>query len=154
LSLSIVPLTLAQANALVARLHRHHKRAVGHRFSLGCEDKGQLVGAVIVGRPVAYKTDQAKVAEVTRLVTDGTRNACSMLYQAAARTAKEMGFESIQTFILASEPGTSLKASGWRCDGETPGKVWVRSETQRLFADEDYAAGPKTRWVRTLKVSA
>jgi hypothetical protein len=148
--LRIVPLTLSQANELVARWHRHHRPVVGHRFSLGCEQAGQLVGAVIVGRPVAYKTDQGRVAEVTRLVTDGTHNACSMLYQAAARTAKEMGFDRIQTFILASELGISLKASGWRCDGETPGKAWIRSETRRLFDDDAYALGAKTRWVRTL----
>ena len=146
-----VPLTLAQANELVRRLHRHHKTVVCHRFSIGAELEGQLVGAVIVGRPAAYKTEQYRTAEVSRLVTDGTKNACSMLYQAAARAAKEIGYDRIQTFILASEPGTSLKASGWRCVGETPGKAWVRSEQRRLFADEGYAVGVKTRWMRELR---
>lgn len=149
----VVPLTLSQANDLVTRLHRHHRPVQSHRFSIGCEQGSELVGAVIVGRPAAYKTDQDRVAEVSRLVTNGTPNACSMLYQAAARTAKEMGFDRIQTFILASEPGTSLKASGWRYDGETPGKVWIKSEmTGWLFnTTPDYPVGPKQRWVRVLR---
>src|SRR4051812_40014079 len=105
----VKPLTLKQANELVAELHRHHKPVVGHRFSIGIEDDdGVLHGAAICGRPVARMTDQNRVLEVTRLVTDGTKNGCSMLYAASARTAQAMGFDRIQTFILESEPGTSL----------------------------------------------
>ena len=115
--LVLIPLTLAQANQLVLSLHRHHKPVVGHRFSLGLEQDGKLVGAVIVGRPKAKAYDQYRVAEVTRLVTDGTKNACSFLYAAAARVAREMGFDKIQTYILVSEPGTSLRAAGWSFNG-------------------------------------
>src|SRR5215469_6564108 len=122
----VVPLTLAQADMVVARLHRHHKPAVGHRFSIGAEVDGQIVAAAIVGRPVARMVDQYRVAEVTRLVTDGTRNACSILYAAAARAAQAMGFERIQTYILETEPGTSLKASGWVNEGEAGGGDWNR----------------------------
>ena len=43
-----------------------------------------------------------EVVEVTRLCTDGTKNACSFLYGAAARIAKEMGYKQIQTYILES----------------------------------------------------
>jgi hypothetical protein len=92
------PLTLAAANALVAQLHRHHKPATRHRFSLGAfkpapaeAGRERLVGAAIVGRPVARMIDQHGVAEVTRLNTDGTRNAASFLLGAAARAAKAMG---------------------------------------------------------------
>lgn len=31
--LRLVPLTLKEANELVAKLHRHHRPVVGHRFS-------------------------------------------------------------------------------------------------------------------------
>ena len=86
--MKIKPLTLKQANILVTSLHRHHKPAVGHRFSLGLEKDGQLVGACIVGRPVSREISQYNVAEVTRLVTDGTKMACSMLYGAAARVSR------------------------------------------------------------------
>src|SRR5678815_3290523 len=106
----IVPLELRELNALVAKLHRHHKPVQGHRFSIGVEHEGKLVGGASVGRPVARMTNQRTVLEVTRLVTDGTKHACSMLYSAAARIGRELGYEKIQTFILAQEPGTSLIA--------------------------------------------
>jgi len=106
--LRVVPLTLRQSNTVIAKLHRHHKPARGCRFSIGVvNDSGELCGVCVVGRPVARNVDQHRVAEVIRLATDGTRNACSMLYAAAARTAQAMGFDRIQTYVLESEPGTS-----------------------------------------------
>lgn len=146
--LKVRPLTLKQANELVAGLHRHHKPAVGHRFSIGVESDGKLVGAAIVGRPVARMVDQYSVAEVTRLVTDGTRNACSILYAAAARAAQAMGFEKIQTYILDTEPGTSLKASGWQMEAETSGGNWNHS--WRKGRREDQPMQKKQRWSKVL----
>jgi hypothetical protein len=155
----VVPLTLSQANALVARLHRHHKPVTGHRFSIGAEADGRLVGAAIIGRPVARMTDQYHVAEVTRLVSDGTRNACSILYAAAARAADAMGFDHIQTFILESEPGTSLRAAGWHRDGSAGGGDWERTSGSRrgqLSLDgrinrDDQPMGGKVRWSKQLR---
>lgn len=149
MSLFVYPLTLKQANDLVAQLHRHHKPAVGHRFSLGVrDDQGTPHGACIVGRPVARMTDQYAVAEVTRLVTDGTKNACSMLYAAAARACKAMGFQRIQTFILDSELGTSLKASGWTLDGVTCGGDWNVPSRGGRRVDQPQCA--KQRWCKVL----
>lgn len=97
----VIPLTLKQANALVDELHRHHKPVRGHRFSLGLIDDDEILrGSVICGRPVARGCDPYLTLEVTRLVTDGTRNACSILYAAAARTAQAMGFDRIQNLYL------------------------------------------------------
>jgi len=145
----IVPLTLKQANALVAEHHRHHKPVVGHRFSIGAEKEGKLVGAAIVGRPVARMTDQYAVAEVTRLVTDGTKNAPSALYGAAARAAKAMGFGRIQTFILESELGTTLKAAGWERDLDySEGGTWNR--VSRGGRRDDQPQERKQRWFKIL----
>jgi hypothetical protein len=125
MSLRAFPLTLSQANALVGRLHRHHDPVQGHRFSIGAFDaRDELVGACIVGRPVARKTPAYFVAEVTRLVTNGHRNACSFLYASAARAAEPQGFWKIQTFILASESGASLRAAGWVDCGEAGKEEW------------------------------
>lgn len=121
MKLRIVPLTLKQANEMIAALHRHHKPVVGHRYSLGCKAGDTVVGAVVVGRPVSREIDQYLVCEVNRLVTDGTKNACSFLYAAAARVAAEMGFTKIQTYILQDEPGTSLRAAGWEYEAATNG---------------------------------
>ena len=62
--------------------------------------------------------------EVTRLCTDGTRNACSFLYGACARAVFALGFKRIGTYILKSETGASVVAAGWRLIGETPGRSW------------------------------
>lgn len=143
-----VPLTLTQANDLVSRLHRHHKPVRGHRFSVGAIKDGRLVGGVIVGRPVAHMTPQYQVAEVTRLVTDGTKNACSFLYAAAARAAKAMGFWKIQTFILDEELGTSLEAAGWQFEGYTDGGDWNRPS--RLGRRTDQPQERKKRYGKFL----
>jgi hypothetical protein len=119
-----VRIGLDEANAFVLANHRHHKPVVGHLFSLGASVGDQIVGVAIVGRPVSRFRDDGLTAEVTRLCTDGTRNACSFLYGASARAAFALGFKRIGTYILASEPGTSLTGTGWRMIGETPGKSW------------------------------
>ena len=104
---------LKDANAFVEQYHRHHKPVVGHRFSISCVIDEKVCGVAIVGRPVARLVDASTTLEVTRLVTDGTANACSFLYGAAARAGKELGYSKIQTYILESETGVTLKASGW-----------------------------------------
>src|SRR3990172_1294882 len=125
MKLRLRPLTLRQANALVGMWHRHHKIVVGHRWSIGVEADGVLVGAAVVGRPTARMTPQYSVAEVTRLVTNGHEHACSRLYAACARAAGAMGFDEIQTFLLESESGVSLRAAGWDEDPElTKGGDW------------------------------
>ena len=148
----VVPLTLKQANDLVAQLHRHHKPVQGHRFSIGAEVNGVLCGAAVVGRPQARMTDQYRTVEVLRLVTDGTKNACSFLYGASARVAREMGFDTIQTFILESEPGTSLRATGWKFDGYSAGGTWNRPS--RGNRRDDQPQEPKSRYVRVFANSA
>lgn len=149
--LFVVPVELEQANAVVAAWHRHHKPCVGHRFSLGVvDDEGILHAAAVVGRPVARLGGHpSKVLEVTRLVTDGTKNCCSMLYSAAARVGKEMGFERIQTYILADlETGSSLKASGWVCEGLAGGGQWKHTDGKPRRTDQPI--GIKTRWSKVL----
>lgn len=146
--MKIVPLTLKQANALVERFHRHHKPVRGHRFSLGCElADGRICGAVIVGRPTARAINQYLVAEVSRLVTDGTKNACSFLYGAAARVAKEMGFIKIQTYIIENERGVTLRASGWEFETITEGGDWNHSWRKGRRTDQPMCK--KQRWAKT-----
>lgn len=145
--LYIVPLELKELNILVVQFHRHHKPVRGHRFSIGVVDADRkLRGGCSVGRPVARCTNSKQVLEVTRLVTDGCENACSALYAAAARIGKELGYLRIQTFILGSEPGISLKASGWKLDGVSPGGQWKHTDGKPRRTDQPTA--PKQRWVK------
>ena len=142
--MNLKPITLKEANTFVQEHHRHHGPTVGHKFSIGAEQNGVLVGVVIVGRPVARGLDDGYTAEVTRLCTDGTWNACSFLYSAAAKTAKAMGYRRIITYILSSENGASLKASGWKIDGRVRGRSWDCKSRPR---EPKAPTCDKTRWV-------
>ena len=124
MKLTAIPLPLDEANVFVKQNHRHHKPVAGHKFSIGAVLGERVVGVVIVGRPVSRRRDDGLTLEVTRLCTDGTRNACSFLYGAAARAAFALGYKKIGTYILKSEPGTSLTAAGWKMISETPGRSW------------------------------
>lgn len=119
--LTLIPISLSEANTFVATWHRHHKPVVGHKFSIGCEADGRLAGVAIVGRPVSRYLDDGKTLEVNRLCTDGTKNACSFLYAAAARAARAMGYQRIITYTLDTEGGASLHAAGWCCAGRAGG---------------------------------
>jgi antitoxin (DNA-binding transcriptional repressor) of toxin-antitoxin stability system len=134
--MKIVPLELKEANAFIEKLHRHHKPVQGHRFSIGAKKDGVLVGVATIGRPVARLTPAKEVLEVTRLCTDGTKNACSALYSAAARIGKELGYKKIQSFILDSENGSSLKASGWFFDGISQGGQWKHTDGKPRRTDQ------------------
>jgi len=147
MGLIVTPIDFAEANAFVSAFHRHHKPMVGCKFCVAVSDAEKVRGVAIVGRPVARRTCQRTVAEVTRCCTDGTRNACSFLYSTAARIARELGFAKIQTFILDSEHGTSLKAAGWTFERETAGGLWCRELRQR---DDDAPICAKQLWSRLL----
>lgn len=118
MSLELCPVSFADGREFVRRFHRHHEPPVGHKFSIGVEADGELVGVAMVGRPVARFLDDGWTLEVNRTVTDGHSNANSMLYGAAWRAAKALGYRRLITYTLASESGSSLKASGWRVVAE------------------------------------
>jgi hypothetical protein len=104
-----------------------------------------LRGVCIVGRPVARLAGHPRdVAEVTRLCTDGVANGCSMLYSAAARAAKAMGFQRIQTYTLPSEGGASLRAAGWLNEGSAGGGQWKHTDGKPRRTDQPIEL--KSRW--------
>ena len=127
------PITQPDAFAFIAQHHRHHRPPVGALWWQAVhDDAGQLVGVAISGRPVARALDDGLTVEVTRLCTDGTPNACSMLYAAARRAAEAKGYRRGLTYILASEPGTSLRAAGWQSLWTTSGGSWDRPARRRI----------------------
>jgi hypothetical protein len=113
--LATAPIGFAEAAAFVRKHHRHHTPPAGHKFSIAAMAGEHLVGVVIVGRPVARRRDDGRTLEVTRLCT----------------------------YTLKSEPGTSLRAAGWRLIAETPGKSW--SVPSRPRADK-HPIEPKLLW--------
>lgn len=124
MTVRIIPLDLDEANALVARWHRHHRPVVGHKFSIGIADGETVHGAAIVGRPVARRQDDGLTLEVNRCVTDGIRNGCSMLYRAAWRAARAMGYMRLITYTLPEEGGASLRGAAFTLVGERRGGSW------------------------------
>lgn len=145
--MKVIPISLKDANDFISKYHRHHRRTQGHKFSIGLISANKLVGVVVVGRPVNRTLDNGLNAEVTRLCTDGTRNACSRLYAAASNAAKAMGYENIYTYILDSESGSSLKASGWSFDKLVRGETWDRKNRERI---DKHPTENKTRWIKRL----
>jgi len=147
--LEIVPMTLREANAYVEQNHRHHGPVPGHKFSIGLSDGEQIVGVAIVGRPVSRHLDDGWTLEVNRLCTDGTKNACSMLYAAAWRAARAMGYKRLVTYILESENGASLRAAGWKCVGQAGGLRWTGARRPEV---DLYPAQMKIRFEQVVKV--
>ena len=143
-----VPLERPAACEFVDKLHRHHQGVKQDKFRIGAEVDGQLVGVIQVGRPVSRVLDDGKTLEVVRLCTDGTRNACSFLYSRAARVAKELGNEKIITYILDSESGDSLKATGWHKEADIRGKSWSCPSRPRTTTAPTCN---KQRWAKILK---
>ena len=121
--LTIVPIFQDEAFAFIQKHHRHHGKPQGSLFQIAAAKGGEIVAVAVVGRPVSRRQQDGFTAEVTRLCSDGTPNACSALYSACWRVAREMGYRRLITYILNSEPGTSLKAAGWRCVGERKAPV-------------------------------
>ena len=146
-SLTIVPISLKFANEYVAANHRHHKPVRGCKFCIGVEDCGEIVGVAICGRPVSRHLDNGKTIEVNRLCTNGTKNACSKLYSACVRIAREMGYFKVITYILSSENGASLKAANFVCEGEAGGIIWTGARKR----DNGVPQEMKTRYVYTIK---
>lgn len=149
--LRVIPMTLREANEFVRRQHRHSRAVVGCKFAVGVADDGGVVrGVAIVGRPTSPKIDQKVPAEITRVCTDGARNACSMLYGAARRAARAMGHQPIYTYTLPEEGGASLRAAGFRLDKTDaggPARAWHNRPGRTAQPVGDDLVGGKWRWI-------
>lgn len=155
------PIELKDAQAYINQNHRHHQAAHRDKFRIAASDGDIILGVIQVGRPVSRVLDDGHTLEVLRLCTNGDKNVCSFLYSRAARIAKEMGYSKIITYILETENGTSLKASGWTLEADGVGGVdWnvpsrpreVISTQMSLFDEKPkYPVGTKKqRWVKEL----
>lgn len=148
MALEIRPCDFATAREFVGTHHRHNKPPVGHKFSIACYDGERLCGVAVVGRPVGRYFDDGRTLEINRCCTDGTKNACSILYANAWRAAKALGYKRIVTYTRKSEPGTSLRAAGFICDGPAGGTHWTG---ERYVQEEIILDEPKVRWRKEVR---
>ena len=142
----IKPISLKQANEYVEKYHRHHKTVRGCKFCISLVENYEIVGVAICGRPVSRYYDNGTTLEINRLCTNGFKNACSQLYGACCRIAKEMGYKKIITYTLESENGASLRASNFVCEGIAGGKEWTGCRKR----DNGVPKEMKKRWVKEL----
>ena len=146
--LHLMPCDFKTARDFVQDNHRHNRPPVGHKFSIACYDDDRLCGVCMVGRPVARAYDDGLTLEVNRCCTDGTKNACSILYGAACRAAKALGYKRIYTYTREDEPGSSLRASNWKCEGRAgSASGWTG---KRYEGKQQEQSVYKTRWRKDL----
>lgn len=146
--MELTPIVFSEAKAFVTEHHRHNVGPQGHKYSIGLSDGGNLIGVCMVGRPIARHNDDGMTLEVTRnCVLEGFPSACSMLYAAAWRVARNLGYQRLITYTLITEPGTSLKAAGWKIIGQTEAskKGWSVPSRPRSMP-ERYPTGQKNIW--------
>ena len=143
--LRVVPVSFEHACDFVEAWHRHNRPPVGHKFSIGAAVDDRLVGVAIIGRPVARSFDDGLTLEVLRTATDGTRNANSLLYGAAWRASKALGYGRLVTYTQGDETGGSLRAAGWRVVAERPARRgW--STPSRPRDNGSYLSTTRTLW--------
>lgn len=130
--LELQPINFDEACIFIKIHHRHHLPPQGCKFCIGVNDGDKVVGVIIVGRPVARLLDNSWTAEVTRCCTDGTPHVASMLYAAAWRAARSMGYKRLITYTLQSEAGISLIAANWKVVGQAGGGTWNRKSRPRI----------------------
>ena len=131
--MNIVPVSLKEARTWVDLHHRHHKAPIGGMFAIGLSVGDEIIGVAIVGRPVARGLYDGWTAEVTRVaVLDDSPNACSKLYAACWRAARAMGYRKLVTYILDTEPGTSVRAAGWKEIAKVKGRSWNTPSRPRV----------------------
>lgn len=123
--LEIRPTHLKPAREFVGKYHRHNIPPVGGKFAISCFEGERLCGVAICGRPTARKLDDGATLEIYRNCTDGTRNACTKLYGACVRIARDMGYKKVITYTLESENGASLRAANFTFAGSAGGIAWT-----------------------------
>lgn len=156
--LIVRPCTITDARRFVGRYHRHNAAPLGALFAVGLRtlEAADLVAVAMIGRPVARRLEDGVTAEIQRVCTLGQPNACSMLYGAAVRACRALGYRRVITYTLVSESGSSLRASGGKPEPATvrDGQSWDvpsrRREDADLFGPTKRPRELKLRWTWTL----
>jgi hypothetical protein len=141
---TILPVSRDVAAKFIREHHRHLRPPPGWLFGVQLLDEdGRVIGIGCAGRPCRLLQDGA-TAEITRIATLGTPNACSALYAPLRRAAAALGYRRVYTYTRADEPGISVRAAGFVFDGPAGGGEFDRPSRRRNPVDDP---SPKHRWV-------
>ena len=144
---TVLPVSLNAARKWIAATHRHLRRPVtGWLFGVEILRCGERIGIACAGRPAARMLQDGVTCEITRVaIAEGHRNACSFAYGALRRAAVNLGYRRVITYTLdGEEPGTSLRAAGFRDDGVAGGGEADRPSRRRHPVEQ---SGVKRRWI-------
>jgi len=147
MSLHLVPVKWPTVVDGVKRWYRHSQPPLGDLgIRVGVADQDQVLhGVGCVGRPVARAYDDGLTVEVTRVATDGTRNACSMIYGALVRAALALGYTRVITYTQEGESSASLRGAGWKVVAQRPARGgWDTPARPR--DDRRYESVARTLW--------
>jgi hypothetical protein len=136
MKLELTPVNWKTACEFIRAQHSHHLPPQGWKFGVGVAADNVLVGVITVGRPVARYLDNGLTLEITRCCTDRTPHAASMLYGAAWRAVKAMGYKRLITYTLITETGTSLTAAGYKSLYVVLGRSWDCPSRPRIDKTE------------------
>jgi hypothetical protein len=152
-TLHIAPIYKDEANDFVDSFHRHNERCDNASFAVALRDENDVLhGVAVLGRPASPQVDDGVTLEIKRVcVKDGIKNGNSMLYGAAQRVAKALGYRRVLTYTLLSESGISLKASNFVSTYVSPEGYrmnealrWPKRQHRRRL--KSYPEGRKVRW--------
>lgn len=155
--MKLVPVSQLEARRFIRDHHRHSKPPRAMICAVGLEQDGKLLGVGSLERPKAQKLCDGLTVEISRVCTQGAVNGCSRLYGALCRVAAALGYRRVVTYTLKTEPGHSLKASGFQMVAEVIPDTWDR---RRLAAghhqpdlfDAKYGETlARIRWERQVK---
>ena len=147
--MNLFPLKRKECQEFIAKHHRHFAKApAGDVFRIGLEVESELIGVIMVGRPVSRHLDDGVTLEINRCcILEGYKNASSRLMGAAIRVAASLGYKKLITYTLQIESGSSLRAVGFVEEKKIKGELWNRNPVQEsLFQEYE-----KIRWVKLLK---
>lgn len=85
--MEVVPLTVSEAEAFLAKHERHYKAPVTPVCAVGVGDAEGLHGAAVMGKR------EDGDAELNHIYCDGTSQGYTVLYGAVWRTLKALGYK-------------------------------------------------------------
>jgi hypothetical protein len=123
-ALKLRSISLREANRFLAIVDNRQGPVRRHKFAIALKGQdGALQGVAIAGPPSTRSLDTGWRLEILLVATDGTPQAESTLYEAAARTGEAIGYRrcDILTHTRATDSDTALREAGWVPIAEAPG---------------------------------